>query len=84
VKRLILLSALVIAGCGGPSFENEVDEFRYLSSLSNPTPEQWKRKKEIADHKAPSPYSGTVEYSAKCLERFTPALHTTRLVGTSP
>jgi hypothetical protein len=49
--RFLLLVALsaTFLGCESRSpFADEVDEFRYLKSLSNPTPEQWRRKKDLA------------------------------------
>jgi outer membrane protein assembly factor BamD (BamD/ComL family) len=48
MRRMLLLGllALVCAGCGpkAPTFESEDQELAYLQALSNPTPEQWKRR----------------------------------------
>ncbi len=52
MKGLLLAIALasLAIGCESKSpFKNNVDEYRYLRSLSNPTPEQWRRKQELAD-----------------------------------
>jgi hypothetical protein len=50
--RTMIVSVLCLAigvGCGGAKFADEREELSYLSSLSNPTPEQWKRKKELEE-----------------------------------
>ncbi len=69
MRRLALFLSLVISGCGKAEspFTDEVDEFRYLSKLANPTPEQWARKREIAGH-----YTGsnTVEKAARARDAY--------------
>jgi hypothetical protein len=48
------LAAIVLTGCGS-GFKDEVEEYRYLRSLSNPTPEQWRRMRWLADQPADRP-----------------------------
>lgn len=48
--RSVILAAFLLAaiGCGGePEYRNEVEEFNYLNSLSNPTLEQFRRRDEL-------------------------------------
>lgn len=35
-------------GCGGHAFKDKAEEAAYLKSLSNPTPEQWKRREALS------------------------------------
>jgi hypothetical protein len=45
---LVIALGLSLAGCSkGTQFDSEAEELAYLSSLSNPTPEQWKRKNAL-------------------------------------
>jgi hypothetical protein len=46
-KRSLVLAFSLLTGCGGPSFESEAVELEYLDSLSNPTPKQFLRRKEL-------------------------------------
>ena len=46
MRRLVLASCL-LAGCGGPAFESEAVELEYLDALSNPTPGQFLRRKQL-------------------------------------
>jgi len=54
-KSVALLAIILslAAGCGSKlgtaKFDSEREEHAYLSSLSNPTPEQWKRKNELTE-----------------------------------
>ena len=41
-----LILAISVAGCG-TKFKDDREELSYLSALSNPTPDQWKRKQEL-------------------------------------
>jgi hypothetical protein len=52
MERLLpaLATAALLAGCGAPEdpFKGDrAEEYRYLRGLSNPTPEQYIRKKEL-------------------------------------
>jgi hypothetical protein len=52
-KCLITLATLIALACpacrpSAPSFDSPKDEFVYLCSLQNPSPSQWKRRKELA------------------------------------
>jgi hypothetical protein len=38
--------ALALPACG-PGFASESEELAYLSSLANPSPDQWKRRREL-------------------------------------
>lgn len=46
---LVALALIVVAGCSAPppKFVDEAQELRYLSALSNPTPEQFLRKEAL-------------------------------------
>lgn len=48
VKRSILTVAILaaLAGCGD-RFKSHQEELAYLTALSNPTPDQWKRREEL-------------------------------------
>jgi hypothetical protein len=46
-----LLLSLAVLGCG-TGFKDEAEELEYLSSLSNPTPAQFLRKKELMREQA--------------------------------
>jgi hypothetical protein len=54
MRTLLYLTLTALAlGCGSspeakPAFADEYQEYRYLSELANPTPEQWKRREELA------------------------------------
>jgi hypothetical protein len=61
VKKAAWLAALVLSGCGGPppapevpavKWESRAEELRYLKSLSNPTPEQFRRREKLEALKA--------------------------------
>jgi hypothetical protein len=52
MRRGWVLLAVLTMGCGGhaptgPAFTSEREESAYLESLSNPTPEQWKRREAL-------------------------------------
>jgi TolA-binding protein len=44
--RCLALLVVLVAGCG-VRWESEAEELSYLQSLSNPTPEQWKRRRVL-------------------------------------
>lgn len=51
MKRIVWLVALIVflPGCESkPPFKDKFEEFEFLQSLSNPTPQQFKRRKELA------------------------------------
>ena len=50
MQKLIaaFLIAVLFCSCGQPEFASEQEETAYLSSLSNPSVSQWKRKNELA------------------------------------
>jgi hypothetical protein len=41
------LLAVATTGCGGGSFKDAEEELRYLQSISNPTPEQFRRREQL-------------------------------------
>ena len=43
-----ILCGALLAGCGH-TFKSEGEEFEYLNSISNPTPAQWERRKELRE-----------------------------------
>jgi hypothetical protein len=45
------LGLMLVVGCG-ESFKDEAEEHAYLSALSNPTPSQFKRRRELDAKKA--------------------------------
>ncbi len=53
MRWLVTLAvALVVAGCGGKpeaKFDSETEELSYLSELSNPTPDQWRRRNVLQE-----------------------------------
>jgi hypothetical protein len=53
VRRIVLALVVAgfVAGCGS-GFKDESEELRYLGSLSNPSPEQWKRREELNKKRA--------------------------------
>ena len=47
MMRRLVLGFCLVAGCGGPAFESEAVELEYLEALSNPTREQFLRRKQL-------------------------------------
>lgn len=44
---IVVALVLVIPACGGPKFADEHEELAYLTALSNPTVEQFRRRVEL-------------------------------------
>lgn len=45
-KTFLLSASLLLAGCD-PGFKHPDEELKYLKALSNPTPTQWRRMREL-------------------------------------